>query len=94
MPGHASGKVSSLSGGRQSLLPPENLLFARGQRRRKDKPCVTTAPNHFPPDRGSKQRLLRQTTSQQDIWQSSHDMRRLWLLTARSAARHGFQLAI
>jgi len=39
MPDHASGKVSSLSGGRQSLLPPENLLLARGQRRRKDKPA-------------------------------------------------------
>ena len=62
----------------------------RPEKKKRDKPRVTTAPNHFPPDRGSKQRLLRQTTSQQDIWQAPHAMRRLWLLTARSAARHGF----
>jgi hypothetical protein len=88
MPDHASGKVSSLSGGRQSLLPPENLLFARGQRRRK-----TNLRHHRTKSLSAGSRKQTKAAAADDIpaghLASSHAMRRLWLFTARSAALPG-----
>lgn len=65
----------------------------KGKRLPRPRPCVTTSPNRLQPGRANNGCCSR-LHPRRSMLASSLTMLRLWLLSVRSAGRHGFQLAV